>query len=89
MRLDYKYEDLLRNEGFSNVYVWEDGADTYYPEHSHKLLTAHIVVTGEMHVTVDGKSRRYVAGERCDVPANTPHSAKMGPNGCRYVVGEK
>ena len=29
------------------------------------------------------------AGERCDVPAGAVHSARMGPQGCRYLIGEK
>ena len=33
--------------------------------------------------------RTYRAGERCDVPAQAVHSARMGPQGCRYLIGEK
>jgi mannose-6-phosphate isomerase-like protein (cupin superfamily) len=85
---EHELEDELRKEGFKHTYVWQDGADTWYPDHVHAKGTAHMIVEGEMLVTINGKSRTYVVGERCDVPGGMAHSAKMGPKGCRYVVGE-
>jgi mannose-6-phosphate isomerase-like protein (cupin superfamily) len=79
----------LKREGFSHTYVWEDGSHTVYPGHTHPSETAHIILRGEITVTVDGKSTTYRAGERCDVAANTIHSATMGPHGCRYLIGER
>ena len=80
--------DLTR-EGFSRIFVWEDGPNTDYPEHTHRSETAHVVLSGEMTITTDGKSATYHAGDRCDVPFGMKHSAKMGPAGCRYLVGER
>jgi hypothetical protein len=42
-----------------------------------------------MTLTQAGSTQTYGAGERCDVPAGTVHSARMGPRGCRYLIGEK
>jgi hypothetical protein len=42
-----------------------------------------------MTLTMNGGSHTYRAGERCDVPVGTVHSARMGPSGCRYLVGER
>jgi len=42
-----------------------------------------------MTLTLCGKSQKYGAGERCDVPAGAVHSAEMGPDGCRYLIGER
>jgi len=42
-----------------------------------------------MTLTTGGVSKTYGAGERCDVPAGAVHSAKMGPRGCRYLIGER
>ena len=83
------FEEDLRAEGFSHTYVWQDGPGAYYPEHTHPTVTAHIVLDGEVTVTSEGETRTYKAGERFDVPAETIHSAKMGPKGCRYLIGEK
>ena len=40
-------------------------------------------------MTSEGTTRTFRAVERFDVPANTVHSAKIGPAGCRYMIGEK
>ena len=40
--------------------------------------------------TCGGSTNTYTAGERPpDVPAGAVHSARMGPSGCRYLIGEK
>ncbi len=82
-------EKQLRKEGFRNIFVWRDGPDVVYPDHTHAETTAHIILEGEMTLTTMGKTQTFRAGERCDVPAHTVHSAKMGPQGCRYMIGEK
>lgn len=84
-----KLTDQLRREGFAHTYVWQDGPDAFYPEHAHAEETAHIVLSGEITLTMNGKSQTYRAGERCDVPAGAVHSARMGPRGCRYLIGER
>ena len=83
-----KLESQLHAEGFPHTFVWQDGPNAYYPDHTHRGVTAHIILEGEMTLTVHGKSRTYRAGDRCDVAAEGVHSAKMGPNGCRYLIGE-
>jgi quercetin dioxygenase-like cupin family protein len=84
-----EFESRLRNEGFSHTYVWRDDPATFYPDHTHDKLTAHIVLDGQMTLTIKGKARTYCPGDRCDVPAGVVHSALMGPRGCQYLVGEK
>jgi mannose-6-phosphate isomerase-like protein (cupin superfamily) len=79
----------LKSEGFSHTYFWQDGPNAHYPDHTHGGETAHIILDGEMKVGMSGKTSTYRAGDRFDVPANTVHSARMGPNGCRYLIGEK
>jgi quercetin dioxygenase-like cupin family protein len=79
----------LVSEGFSHTYVWEDVPNARYPNHTHGVQTAHIILNGEMALTMDGVTKTYRTGERCDVPANAVHSARMGPKGCRYLIGER
>ena len=79
----------LVREGFSHTYIWEDVPNARYPDHTHTIDTAHIVLSGEMTLTMNGETKTYCAGERCDVPANTVHAARMGPEGCRYLIGER
>lgn len=82
-------EKKLHSEGFGHTYIWQDGPGQGYAEHTHAVETAHIILDGEMTLTVNGHSTTYRAGERCDVPAGTAHAARMGPAGCRYLIGEK
>jgi mannose-6-phosphate isomerase-like protein (cupin superfamily) len=84
-----KLAEQLRREGFGHTYAWEDGANAFYPDHTHETETAHVILAGEMTLTMDGKSQTYRAGQRCDVPAGAVHSARMGAEGCRYLIGER
>jgi quercetin dioxygenase-like cupin family protein len=80
----------LQDEGFDDVYVWEDGPDMNYPFHQHPDVSAHIILAGEMTVTLDGgEPRTYKPGDRFVVPGKTRHAARVGPEGCKYLVGEK
>jgi len=79
----------LKQEGFVHTYVWQDGPYAFYPEHTHEAETAHIILSGEMTLTMSGRTETYRVGERCDVPVGTVHAAKMGPQGCRYLIGER
>jgi len=79
----------LEAEGFARTFVWEDGPQALYPDHTHDGLTANIILDGEMTLKMNGEVKTYRVGERCDVPAGAAHSARMGPRGCRYIVGEK
>jgi mannose-6-phosphate isomerase-like protein (cupin superfamily) len=81
--------EALRAQGFRRIYVWQDGDNAYYAEHTHPTETAHIVLSGEMTLTMNGALRTYKPGERCDVPAGAAHCARMGPSGCRYLIGER
>ena len=81
--------EQLRKEGFRHTYVWQDGPNTHYPEHTHEKETAHIILNGEMTMTMAETSQTFNEGERCDVPAGAVHSARMGAKGCRYLIGER
>jgi mannose-6-phosphate isomerase-like protein (cupin superfamily) len=81
--------EQLRREGFTRTYVWQDGAHAQYPDHTHAMETAHIILSGEMTLTAGDRTQTYRATQRCDVPAGAVHSAKMGSLGCRYLIGER
>jgi quercetin dioxygenase-like cupin family protein len=84
-----QFAEQLRREGFAHTYVWQDPPGAHYAEHTHPVETAHVILDGEMTLTIHGESRTFRAGERCDVPAGAVHAAKMGPKGCRYLIGER
>lgn len=89
MHTEDQYRNQLATEGFTHVYVWQDPSEHFYPDHKHRMLTAHIVLDGEMTLVIGSEQRRCYPGDRCDVPAGAIHSALIGPHGCRYVIGEK
>lgn len=82
-------EQQLHREGFQHTYVWSDGPGAYYPDHTHASETAHVILDGEMTLSMEGRSVSCRIGDRVDVPAGAVHSARMGPEGCRYLIGEK
>jgi hypothetical protein len=53
----------LEQEGFGNTYVWQDGPNASYPDHTHAEETAHIVLSGEMTLTMGGKTQTYRMGD--------------------------
>lgn len=79
----------LESEGYSNVSAWLDSPDFSYPAHVHTLTTAHIIIEGEMVLTMEGVEHTLHPGDRFEVPAGMSHVATMGPDGCTYVSGEK
>ena len=79
----------LREEGFRHTYVWQDGPNAFYPDHQHAEETTHVILRGEMTLILNGAAKTYRSGDRCDVPAGSVHSARMGPHGCRYLIGER
>jgi quercetin dioxygenase-like cupin family protein len=81
--------DQLILEGYVHLYVWEDGPDVFYPEHTHRAESAHIILSGEMSMMMNGETKTFRAGERCNLPAGIMHSAKTGPAGCRYLIAER
>lgn len=79
----------LETEGYRNISAWLDSPAFAYPEHTHHFMIVHIILTGEMFMTMNGLERRLHPNDRIDIPAGTAHAAIMGPNGCMYVSGEK
>lgn len=79
----------LKEEGFINMYIWHDDPGVVYPDHAHPFVAAHVILNGEMTIACEGKFIKVKKGERYDVPKNTVHSAKVGTEGCTYIVGEK
>ncbi|HKM67884.1 MAG TPA: cupin domain-containing protein [Candidatus Acidoferrum sp.] len=81
--------EKLMLEGYAHLYVWEDGPDVDYPEHTHRVESAHIILSGEMSMTMNGETKTFRTGERCDLPAGIVHSVRTGPQGCRYLIAER
>jgi len=79
----------LRSEGFTEVYTWHNAPGDIYPMHIHDDVTAHVVLQGSLILEIDGVEREYGETERFDIPERLQHSARFGPTGCTYIIGEK
>lgn len=66
--------------------------NAHYPPHSHRGLTTHLVLDGELTLwypnEADRKKITYGEGSRVDVDAGRVHEVWMGNKGCTYVIGE-
>ena len=60
-----EFREQLRRQGFSRVYVWQDAPGAFYPDHTHEGLTAHIILDGEMTLSMLSKLKTYRTGDRC------------------------
>lgn len=82
-----QYKKQLEAEGFPFIYEWEDAPNTTYKEHSHRGRVCLYILEGEV-TFFGGITLTARQGQRVDVPINILHSAKVGPMGCKYLVGE-
>lgn len=55
--------------------------DAILPEHSHPHEQITYIVRGELHFDLGGELRTLRAGELAVIPANVPHSARVGSGG--------
>lgn len=79
---------VLETEGYPIVYDWYDEPNTKYENHKHQGKVSFFVTEGS--VTFSGGINKTVSkGERIDVPVGVEHSAVVGGNGCRYIVGQE
>ena len=76
---DHPFRDialwLLRGPTASLIFV-EASADSVVPEHSHGAQWG-VVVSGDLVLTIGGKTRAYHAGEEYFIPSGVPHAAKL------------
>ncbi len=88
MELSERCIQTLEKEGFLHVFEEQEASGAIYPEHSHKEKVVIFITEGSMEITVLGSVKLLTAGDRFNIPPNTPYSMVVGPNGCQFVVGE-
>ena len=84
--------DLLKQkpaeEGFLHIYEWKDEPGTKYPAHAHKGKVTLYILEGCLTFNFGEKVVTLKEGDRFNVPIGEGHTAKVGKNGCLYLVGE-
>lgn len=82
-----QWKQQLTDEHFGELWVHTDPAGHFYEEHAHPVDTAHVVFEGAMTVSFEGQDHLVKKGERLDVLKNVVHTAKIGPEGCTFLMG--
>ncbi len=83
------FKEQLKSEGFPFVFEWTDAPNTTYEPHLHKGKVTFYITKGQILVDILGEKLLINEGKRLDVPPGISHSAKVGPEGCSFVVGEE
>ncbi len=79
----------LEREGFSVISRYDDPPNQTFPNHDHETDQLLVVLRGSIEVTMNGKTSVLKPGEEISFPAKVSHSAKIGPEGCLYLDGER
>jgi len=80
---------ILREEGYTDLYVWRDPPNTSYDWHTHPYNEVRWILKGEITIGTENGIYHLKAGDRLEVPAGTRHWAKVGDEGVEYVCGSK
>ena len=75
--------------GFPEIRTNQLAPSWHNDEHSHPFDVLALVLDGEITLTVDGKARRYRAGDEFSMKAGCKHVEDAGPKGVRYLVGRR
>ena len=76
-------------EGFVTINEYDDTANELFPDHDHEADQKLVVVRGSILITMNGKTSDLKEGDEFFFPAKVIHSAKVGPEGCLYIHGER
>ncbi len=81
-------EKSIRIDGFDPIRFSNRSGDVYRL-HKHPETKLLAFLKGGMCVTVAGKHVTCRAGDKLIIPGNTPHSAKVDDDGCKFFWSEK
>jgi quercetin dioxygenase-like cupin family protein len=65
--------------------VVELAPNAVVPEHRHEAEQLGMVITGEMHFTLDGETRVLGPGGTWRILSNRPHNVTAGPDGAVVI----
>lgn len=78
----------LAEEGFSHIFEWHDEPGTEYPAHAHRGAVSMYILKGGLTFWFGREERILKEGDRFDVPIGKEHTARVGEEGCTFLVGE-
>lgn len=78
----------MEKEGFLHIYEWRDEPGVEYPAHAHNGAVSMYILDGGLTLRFGEELVILKQGERFDVPVGKEHVAKVGEEGCTFLVGE-
>jgi mannose-6-phosphate isomerase-like protein (cupin superfamily) len=82
-------EAAFMAEGCSAPTTWSNGPLETYGRHEHLFHKVLFCLSGSITFHTDDADLELGAGDRLDLEPRTPHSATVGPRGCRCVEAAK
>ena len=71
-----------------DVYSWSNGPGDRYAEHEHAYTKLLYCTRGSIDFRTPEETISLKAGDRMVLPAETRHSAVVGPAGCTCIEGK-
>lgn len=79
---------VLEAEGF-DVHAWRDPADRIYGAHRHERDESLWLVRGSLVLCIEEREYLLGPGDRLLLPAGVHHTARAGPDGAMYLIGQR
>ncbi|WP_457679844.1 cupin domain-containing protein [Thermovibrio sp.] len=79
----------LTEEGFKNLYAWEDPPGAFYDWHAHPFEEVRWVLRGSIKIGTEDGVVELFPGDKLIVPKGSRHWAKVGEEGVVYVCGSR
>lgn len=83
----------LEGEGYDKVWSYDAEPNEIDEEHDHGFDTKLHILSGEVRIKKlqGGAITDFLLKQedQIEIPRHQVHSAKVGPEGCRYIVAER
>lgn len=81
-------EHLLA-EGYANLLFWDAIPHEHDDEHAHDRDHKMIIFSGDIEITIGYETVHLGAHDYFEIPRGTNHVARVGADGCRYLIAER
>ncbi len=79
----------LKEEGFRNLYTWQDPPGVFYNWHTHPFEEVRWVLRGRIRIGTEEGVVELGPGDKLIVPPGSRHWAEVGEEGVVYVCGSR
>lgn len=83
------FEQAALGQGFDEVLVREWAPLQVVAPHTHPFGVQALMVTGDLWLTVEGRTRHLRAGDRFELEPGVLHDERYGPQGATYWVARR